>query len=106
MPGYQPISWAANRLKTDEAVLLDFENKNWIVTVEKNGRLFLAADQRYRAQYILMLRTVKHLTDEQIELVLSRQRPPYSLAEVDRILNEEKSDGVRSRPGGREKSQV
>jgi len=38
--------------------------------------IFLAADQRYRARYILHLRNQKHLSDDQIELVLSIQRPP------------------------------
>ena len=52
----------------------------------KNGMVYLAADQRYRAKYILPLREKKHLADEQIELVLSVQRPPYSMAQVDEIL--------------------
>lgn len=88
MPGYQPISSSAAQLRTDEATLLDFSTKGWIQTVEKDGSLFLASHQRYRAKYILHLRKEKGLTDEQIDYVLSVQRPPYSAADVDRLLRE------------------
>jgi hypothetical protein len=88
MPGFQQLSWAATGLQTDIATLQDFERKSWITTVEKNGSIFIAADQRYRAKYILHLRSQKHLSDQQIELVLSVQRPPYSMAGVDQILRE------------------
>lgn len=88
MPGFQQISWAATGLLTDEATLLDLARRGWIETVEKNGSVFIAADQRYRAKYILHLRQKKGLTDEQIELVLSVQRPPYSSAAVSQILQD------------------
>jgi hypothetical protein len=88
MPGFQQLSWAATGLQTEIATLQDFDRKGWIKTVEKNGSVFIAADQRYRAKYILHLRNKKHLSDQQIELVLSVQRPPYSTAEVDKILRE------------------
>jgi hypothetical protein len=86
VPGYQTISAVAAGLKTNEQVLLDFQQKGWIQAVERNDLLFLAADQRYRAKYILYLYETKHLSDEQIQLVLSIQRPPYSAAQVDEIL--------------------
>ncbi len=88
MPGFQQLSWAATGLQTEIATLQDFDRRGWIKTVEKNGSVFIAADQRYRAKYILHLRNKKHLSDQQIELVLSVQRPPYSTAEVDQILRE------------------
>ena len=88
MPGYQQISWAANWLATDETTLLDFERKGWIKTAEKNDMRFVAADQRYRAKFILHLRRNMGLTNEEIEAVLAVQRPPYSAADVDRILRE------------------
>lgn len=50
--------------------------------------MFLASDQCYRAKYILHLYDAKHLTDEQIQVVLDVQRPPYSLAQVDEILKQ------------------
>jgi hypothetical protein len=74
LPGYQQIPWAATELKTDAATLLDFSRRGWISTVEKNGLVFIATNQRYRAKYILHLRQTKSLSDEQIELVLSVQR--------------------------------
>ena len=86
MPGYQEVSVAAAGLNISVETLSDFDRKGWIKTVEKNGRVYLTADQRYRAKYILHLRDRKHLSDEQIELVLSVQRPPYSIAQVDEIL--------------------
>jgi len=84
----QQISLAAAGLSVDVETLLDFDRRGWIKTVEKNGRVYLPADQRYRAKYILHLRNQKQLNDNQIELVLSVQRPPYSAAQVDEILRE------------------
>ena len=86
MPGYEPISVIAAGLRTDEATLLDLRRKGWIQTVERRDTVFLSSHQRYRAKYILHLLQTKHLTDDQIQLVLSIQRPPYSAAEVDQIL--------------------
>jgi hypothetical protein len=88
MPGYEPIAAVAVGLLTDEATLLDFHRKGWIQARERRGTVFLSADQRYRAKYILHLLETKHLTDDQIQLVLSVQRPPYSAAEVDQILKD------------------
>jgi hypothetical protein len=88
MPGYKLISAVAASLSTDDATLLDFQRKNWIRVVNRNGNTFLASDQSYRAKYILHLHGEKHLTDDQIDLVLSVQRPPYSAAEVDEILKQ------------------
>ena len=84
----QQISLAAAGLSVSVETLLELGRKGWIKTVEKNGRVYLPADQRYRAKYILHLRDQKHLSDNQIELVLSVQRPPYSAAQVDEILRE------------------
>ena len=86
MPEYQPISVVAAGLQTEQETLLDFHRKGWIAAVERNNMTFLASDQRYRAKYILHLSRAKHLSERQIELVLSVQQPPYSAAEVDEIL--------------------
>jgi hypothetical protein len=96
MPGYQPLSVIAAALLTEENTLLDFQRKGWIQAVERRGTIFLATDQRYRAKYILHLRQAKQLSDDQIELVLSIQRPPYSAAQVDQILERH---GARLKPG-------
>ena len=88
MPGFQQLSWAATGLQTEVATLQEFGRRGWIKTVEKNGSTFIASDQRYRARFILHLRTKKHLSDKEIDLILSVQRPPYSMADVDRILQE------------------
>ena len=86
MPGYEPISVIAAALLTDEETLLDFRRKGWIQAVERKNAVFLSSDQRYLAKYILYLIKTKHLSDEQVQLVLSVQRPPYSAAGVDQIL--------------------
>ncbi len=88
MPGYQSISVAAANLRTDEETLLGFQRKGWIEVVTRNETVFLAADQRYRAKYILYLHATKHLSEKEIQLVLSVQQPPYSAASVDAILKE------------------
>ena len=86
MPGYQTFPIVAAGLQTEPETLHDFHRKGWIQAVERNDVLFLASDQRYRAKYILHLYKAKNLNDEQIDLVLSVQQPPYSAAQVDEIL--------------------
>lgn len=86
MPEYQSISVVAAGLQTEPATLLDFQRKGWIAAVQRNDETYLATDQRYRAKYILHLYKAKRLSEEQIDLVLSVQRPPYSAAQVDEIL--------------------
>lgn len=90
---YQTLSTAAAGLQTEEETLLEFHRKGWIKAVDRNNMKFLAADQRYRAKYILHLYQTKRLSDEEIQLVLSVQRPPYSAAQVDEILKNSKNAG-------------
>ena len=100
MPGYQSISVVAAGLKTEPETLLEFHRKGWIATVERNDVLYLAADQRYRAKYILHLSKAKNLSEEQIELVLSIQQPPYSAAQVDEILKNHAPVAILKNAGG------
>ena len=86
MSGYQTFPIVAAGLQTEQETLLDFHRKGWIEAVKRDDVLFLASDQRYRAKYILHLYKAKNLNEEQIELVLSIQQPPYSAAQVDEIL--------------------
>ena len=86
MPGYQTFPDVAAGLQTEQETLLDFHRKGWIAAVKRNDIMYLASDQRYRAKYILHLFKAKNLNEEQIELVLSIQQPPYSAAQVDEIL--------------------
>jgi hypothetical protein len=82
----QTFPIVAAGLQTEQETLLDFHRKGWIEAVKRNDVLYLASDQRYRAKYILHLYKAKNLNEEQIELVLSIQQPPYSAAQVDEIL--------------------
>ena len=108
LPGYKQIPSAATELKTDTATLLDFSRRGWINTVEKNGSVFIASSQRYRARYILYLRQKKSLSDDEIELLLSVQRPPYSAADVDRILREHRpaASSAETRQPGTDKRRI
>jgi hypothetical protein len=94
MPGYQTMSVSATGLMIDEEKLLEFRRKGWIKGVERNNAVFLSSDQRYRAKYILYLLDERKLTDDQVHLVLSVQRPPYSAAEVEEILKSAGDPGV------------
>ena len=100
MPGYQPISIVAAGLHTESETLLDFHRKGWIQAVKRNDTMYLASDQRYRAKYILHLYQTKHLNDEQIQIVLSIQRPPYSAAQVDQILKDHAPEPSSKNAGG------
>ena len=82
----QTLSIAARTLQIDETTLLEFGRKSWIKTTEMGGITFVDGHGRYKARYILHLRNRKHLTDNQINAVLSAQEPPYSVEEVDGIL--------------------
>jgi hypothetical protein len=86
MPSHQPLSVAARTLQTSETILLEFGRKSWIQVVERQGVAYVDAHQQYKARYILHLRNRRHLSDEQITFVLSEQRPPYSVKEVDQLL--------------------
>ncbi|HEV2688693.1 MAG TPA: hypothetical protein VGV35_09070, partial [Bryobacteraceae bacterium] len=99
VPGYQLIARVAASLRTEEQTLVDFQQKGWIQVVKRNGEVFLAADQRYRAKYILYLHAEKRLSDEQIQLVLAVQRPPYSASQVDEILKQSEA-APNSKHGG------
>ena len=88
MPGYELISVVAASLQNNTETLLDFSRKGWIRTATRNTDIYLTADQGYRAKYILYLHGIKHLSDDQIQLVLSMQRPPYAASQVDELLKQ------------------
>jgi hypothetical protein len=100
VPGHQLFSEVAPILLTDEATLLEFHRKGWIRGVKRNEQLFMTSDQRYRAKYILHLQATKHLSDDEIHVVLDMQRPPYSAADVDEILKTHALASTAGRAGG------
>lgn len=85
MNTYQSISAVALKLKTSESELLDLEQRNWIRRVAKNGNVFLSGRDAYKARFILHLRRLQ-LTDDEIGRVLDAKDPPYSLADVPKVL--------------------
>ncbi len=85
MNNYQPLSTVSKDLQTTEAVLLDFRQHDWITMVEKNGLTFLSGREAYKAKFILHLRRL-NLNDAEIGMVLDERNPPYSLADVPKIL--------------------
>jgi hypothetical protein len=83
---YQPLAVVAGHLGTVEQTLLDLEHAGWINVVSKDGKRFVSNQDEYRARFILHLRVKLKLTDEQIGIVLTNEKPPYSLAQVPAIL--------------------
>ncbi len=82
---HQSLPIVARQLNVSETDLLDLEQRNWISSVAKNGDTFLSGRDAFKARFIFHLRRL-HLTDEEIGQVLAVQAPPYSLAEIPRIL--------------------
>jgi hypothetical protein len=85
MNTYQSLSAIAHNLKTSESELLDLERRRWIRRVAKNGSVFLSGRDAYKARFILHLRRLQ-LTDDEIGRVLDAKEPPYSLADVSKVL--------------------
>lgn len=86
MPNYQPLSVAAGNIEVSEETLLEFFGAGWIKVVSKNGSRFVSRHDQYLAKFILHLRQKLSLTNEQIEIVLTYQKPPYALDQVAAIL--------------------
>lgn len=85
MTTHQLISTVSVNLKATETELLQLENQQWIRTVEKNGSLYISGLDAYKARFILHLRRL-HVSDDEIAMVMDAFSPPYSLAEVRRLL--------------------
>jgi hypothetical protein len=85
MNDFQPLSIVSRNLQTTEVELLHFQQCTWIKTVEKNGLVFVSGRDAYKAKFILHLRRL-NLNDEEIGMVLDERDPPYSLADVPKIL--------------------
>jgi hypothetical protein len=85
MSTHQLIATVARNLKVSESNLLDLEQRRWICSVSRNGNIFLSGRDALKARFIFHLRRLR-LTDDEIELVLATQDPPYSLAQIPQIL--------------------
>ena len=85
MSTHRSLPTVARDLKVSERDLLELEERNWICSVTRNGNTFLSGRDAFKARFILHLRRL-HLTDEEIGRVLASQGPPYSLAELPRIV--------------------
>jgi hypothetical protein len=85
MNTYQSLSAIAHNLKTSESELLDLERRSWIRRVAKNGSVFLSGRDAYKARFILHLRRLQ-LTHDEIGRVHDAKEPPYSLADVPKVL--------------------
>lgn len=97
---YSPLSVAAATLKTTEDVLLDFDRAGWVSVVMKNGLPFISGHHTYRARFILHLSEKLRLTTEEITVVLSQEKPPYSLDKIPAILAQHASEQARRAAGG------
>ncbi len=97
MPMYTPVDRAAARLSVTVDKLRELESFGWISVVERNGVLYIPGHHEYKAKFILHLQQVRKLNSQQISRVLLAEEPPYSLADIDRILADE--------PGGQASAQ-
>ena len=80
------LAIAAANARTDEETVLEFSRAGWIKVIQKNGCRFVSGQDEYKARFIVDLRTKLKLADEQIEIVLAQEKPPYSLEQVAAIL--------------------
>jgi hypothetical protein len=85
---YQSIPAVAQNLGIPEGLIETFMSHGWISAVQKDGLTFLARHQQYRIRFIQHLRDRLQLSDEQVAIVLQYEQPPYSLEQVESILQE------------------
>lgn len=85
MTTYQLISTVSGNLGATETDLLQLQDQRWIITVEKNGSRYISGRDAYKARFILHLRRLR-VSDEEIGTVMDTFNPPYSLAEVQKLL--------------------
>lgn len=97
MRDYRPLAIAAGNLHTTEDTLTDFNRAGWIGVTVKNGCQYISGQDEYRARFILHLRQKLELTNEEIGIVLSNEKPPYSLDQVPSILAQDAAERVHKR---------
>jgi hypothetical protein len=95
MPDYRRLTVAARNLQATEDTLIDFNRAGWIDVTVKDGCQFISGQDEYRARFILHLRQKLELTDKEISIVLSNQKPPYSLDQVPSILARHAAERIR-----------
>jgi hypothetical protein len=83
---YQSIPAVAHNLGISEELIDTFLSRGWITAVQKDGLRFLPRHHQYRIRFIQHLREKMDLSDEQVSLVLRYEQPPYSLEQVESIL--------------------
>ncbi len=83
---YRSFTTAATNVGADEQTMLEFERHGWIKVVVKDGHSFVSTPDEYRCRFILHLRRKLMLNDKEIEVVLTHERSPYSVAQVSTIL--------------------
>jgi len=85
----QPIALVAARIETTQEELHELASRQWISTATVHGDEFISGKNEYKARFVLHLRHKLGLTNEEIEMVLDHQSPPFSLKEVGTILGRE-----------------
>jgi len=88
MPFFIQMEDAAKSLSTTPENLIDFEKQGCIsfTAFENAGITYLKGHQQYRAKFIMTLRDRLKLSPAQIAKMLANRKPPYSLADVPKIL--------------------
>ena len=103
MRNYKPLAISAGNLHATEETLLEFNRVGWIELAVRNGCRFISGQDEYRARFILHLRQKLELTNKEIGIVLSNERPPYSLDQVPSILAQDSAERIHRRKVGYDK---
>ena len=88
MKDYRSLETAARHAQTTEITLIEFGRAGWIEFVSKDGYIYISSQDEYKCRFILYLRLKLGLSDKQIAVVLAKARAPYSLAQVNEILEQ------------------
>jgi hypothetical protein len=88
MKDYRPLETAARHVQTTETTLIEFCRAGWIEFVCKEGHTYLSSQDEYKCRFILHLRVKLGLSNDQIGLVLTKAKAPYSMRQVIEILGQ------------------
>jgi hypothetical protein len=84
---YQSIPAVAYNLGISEELIDTFLGRGWISEAQKDGlRSFWQGISNTEIRFIQHLREKMDLSDEQVSLVLRYEQPPYTLEQVESIL--------------------
>jgi hypothetical protein len=85
---FQNVAGVVHTTGISEDLIQTYIRLGWIVTVSKEGSLFLSFQQQYRLRFVHHLSTKMGLNEHEVATILRHENPPYSIASVPSILAE------------------